>query len=209
MTVSGIQYKIMWLKHGQSRKGRPTPEYVTWQQMLARCTNTKHKQWSSYGGRGISVYAPWYQFEEFFKYVGARPSKDLSLDRINNDGNYEPGNVRWATRSVQARNRRSSRILEHNGVRKTTTEWAIEVGLPHGTIQTRLTLGWPVERILFEPVSRGVRSKTFEYLGEKKTLKQWAEKLGVKEQTIRERIRRGWTLEKALLEPVEPWRQNG
>lgn len=78
--------------------------------MIKRCQNPNHHAYARYGGRGIQVCAEWRKdFAAFLRDVGHRPSPDLSLDRINNDGNYEPGNVRWATRQQQANNRRTSR----------------------------------------------------------------------------------------------------
>lgn len=82
-----------------------TPEYRAWQSMLNRCRNPNNqKQWKNYGGRGIEV--KFTSFEEFFAEVGKRPSPKHSIDRINNDGHYEPGNVRWATKKQQTQNRR-------------------------------------------------------------------------------------------------------
>jgi hypothetical protein len=83
-----------------------TSEYKIWQGMIARCHRSTSKAWRYYGGRGIRVCDEWRRdFQAFLKHVGPRPSLDRSIDRINNDGNYEPGNVRWATRHQQATNR--------------------------------------------------------------------------------------------------------
>jgi hypothetical protein len=103
--------------HGQAIKGAVSPEYVIWAQMVQRCTNPKHKNWNYYGGRGIAVCEQWINsFEEFFKHIGPRPGssgREFQLDRINNDGNYEPGNVRWATVEIQLNNQRRPQRWTH------------------------------------------------------------------------------------------------
>jgi len=98
-------------KHGHSLAMKRTPTYHSWQAMIARCTRHNSDNYPWYGGRGISVHIKWLGrngFKEFLKDVGVRPA-GLTLDRIDSDGNYEPGNVRWATPSEQNYNRRSNR----------------------------------------------------------------------------------------------------
>lgn len=82
------------------------PLYKTWEMMIQRCTNPKYDQYNNYGGRGIKVCDSWREFPNFLKDVGEKPSEELTLDRKNNEGNYEPGNVRWATRKEQQLNGR-------------------------------------------------------------------------------------------------------
>lgn len=93
--------------------GRKSPEYNSWRAMKARCLNPKDQSYGYYGGRGIKIYEPWINdFAAFYNYVGPRPTPQHTLDRYpNNDGNYEPGNVRWATRQEQSDNQRDRKLL--------------------------------------------------------------------------------------------------
>jgi hypothetical protein len=94
-------------KHGCAGRGTKTPEYFIWRQMIQRCENPNDKSYRWYGGRGISVCQKWRaSFLSFLADVGLRPGQDLTIDRVDNDGNYEPGNVRWATWQEQASNKR-------------------------------------------------------------------------------------------------------
>lgn len=94
--------------HGHGRKHARSPTFSSWQMMLQRCTNPKAPNWAYYGGRGITVCGLWHSFENFLADVGERPD-GMTLDRIDNDGHYEPGNVKWSTPKQQAANRRSRR----------------------------------------------------------------------------------------------------
>lgn len=96
--------------HGQTdqeNKRHYTPEYIAWLNAKARVTNPRRQCWKNYGGRGIRMAAEWlHDFAAFFAHIGLRPGSGYTLDRIDNDRGYEPGNVRWATRLVQRHNRR-------------------------------------------------------------------------------------------------------
>lgn len=118
-------------KHGIS--GNPTPEYRSWLNIKDRCNNPKNQSYSYYGGRGISIYKKWNDsFECFLNDVGIRPSKLHSADRFpNNNGNYEPGNFRWATKKEQANNMRSNRHIEYNGINYTIQQFAELFGVSH------------------------------------------------------------------------------
>jgi hypothetical protein len=135
------------MKHGMSS----SPEYNAYRAMLRRCGFYKTKTDPSYISRGITVCESWLGpngFQNFFNAVGVRPSPDHSIDRVNNNGNYEPGNVRWATVKQQSRNRSNNHFVELNGQRKTVAEWSEELSIPRSRIIARLKRGWPVEKVL-------------------------------------------------------------
>lgn len=110
-----------------------TPIYAIYMSMLRRCYNTNHKQYSDYGGRGITVCERWHKFSNFYKDMGERP-KNRSLDRINNDGGYSPDNCRWATHKEQRNNtRRRAREL-YKG--KNAMDWAAELNAHYGSFRS-------------------------------------------------------------------------
>lgn len=139
-------------KHGHATNGI-SPTYHSWASMIARCTNPNNKAFPDYGGRGISVCERWKTFQNFLEDMGEKPT-GLSLDRINNDGNYEPGNCRWASDRTQARNRRSNRFLTFNGKTQSIRDWAQEMKLGYQNLTSRLHYGWSVERALTEPLRK-------------------------------------------------------
>ena len=140
-------------RHGQAKKGQNSKEYRTWGDMISRCENPSVERYPRYGGRGIKICERWRRsFADFFADVGAAPSPELTLDRIDNNGNYEPGNIRWATRAEQTKNGSRTRWIEFRGERRTICEWADHVGVNRTTLQARLDrCGWSVERALTTP----------------------------------------------------------
>jgi len=134
-------------RHGYAKKGNQHHLYGIWNSMRTRCENPKAHAYPSYGGRGIKVCERWHDFMNFLEDMG-EPSKGMSLDRIDNDGNYEPDNCRWASTSEQQRNTRRNHFLEFKGERKTVAEWANIVGLTGATIYKRLKRGWTIEDAL-------------------------------------------------------------
>lgn len=137
------------LKHGLSA----SLTYTSWRLMKQRCLDKNNPLYPDYGGRGIRIHRPWISsFEQFLADVGPRPGPGYTLERKENDGNYEPGNVVWATRKQQARNRRSSRRLTANGVTLTLVEWCEKLGCNRSSITRRLARGMSEQDALTVPM---------------------------------------------------------
>ena len=136
------QWKLRGFKNYRART-RATPEYWTWQRMISRCENPHRHGYHNYGGRGVSVSPKWrHSFETFLRDVGPKPSPRHTIDRYpNNQGNYEPGNVRWATSFEQSRNERSNRYLECGGRRQILADWATETGMRGSSLWQYIAAG--------------------------------------------------------------------
>ncbi len=178
-----------------------TPEYNSWRGMITRCTDKKCPKYPRYGGRGIKVFEPWLKsFRLFLDHVGHKPSPELSIDRIDNDGNYEPGNVRWADRSQQSMNRHVARKVKLNGDDVNACEAARITGLPVKAIYHRIDRGAP------DPLKPLRGSETFVVNGVSKTLSEWSLFSGIELATIRARLKAGWTALDAITKPLAPKR---
>lgn len=132
-----------------------TPEYKVWSSMIQRCTNPRARGFENYGARGIRVCSEWSEamgFQSFIASMGKRPTPHHSLDRKNNEGNYEPSNCRWATRVQQAMNKRTSCVLIVGAESLSIREWAERTGLGKSTIKERLKRGWTPMRAISTPV---------------------------------------------------------
>ncbi len=141
--------RLLTLTHDRSR----TPEYKAWKAMIKRCENPHDVGFASHGARGITVDPEWRSdFMSFYRDIGPRPSPAYSLDRIDNDGPYAPGNCRWATRTIQARNMTTNRLVSFNGQRQCVAAWAEELGISRDVLYHRLDEGWSVQRAFTEPV---------------------------------------------------------
>lgn len=140
-------------KHGQYL----TPEYRTWQDIIKRCHNPKTKCYPRYGGRGIKVCERWRNsFENFIEDMGKKPSPKHSIERRENNGDYEPSNCHWATNEEQVRNKRTNVFLEWNGKRMIVADWAKEIGVDQFTLYARISNGWSTERALTTPTKRKI-----------------------------------------------------
>jgi hypothetical protein len=162
ITVSGKNLNNGDVKScGCLRDGHPkhglvyTPTYEIWCGMKKRCTNPNCVAWKNYGGRGITLCERWMKFENFYADMGERP-EGLSIDRIDNNGNYEPGNCRWATNTEQANNTRQNHYLTYKGETKTIKQWAKEFNMLYSTLCGRIiNYKWPIEKALTEPLYIG------------------------------------------------------
>lgn len=141
-------------KHGSARPGRITKEYRTWCGMIRRCVRKSGRDGDAYFGKGVTVCDRWKgSFEAFLEDVGSAPSALHSIDRIDFNGDYEPGNVRWATNFTQARNKRTNRWIDFRGERRLACDVADQLGIPYHTFYNRIfQYGWSVERATTEAV---------------------------------------------------------
>jgi hypothetical protein len=125
--------------HGWSK----TQTYRSWKDMRARCNNQNDSDFKDYGGRGIEVCGRWADFGAFLADMGERPA-GRTIDRIDTNGNYEPGNCRWADAGTQANNKRSNRIIEWDGKSQTLQQWCRQYGLEHSKVSYRIRQGFPI-----------------------------------------------------------------
>ena len=136
-------------KHGENAAGQKTKEYQAWLHIKARCLNHNCAVYSYYGGRGIRMAPAWERsFDAFLKDVGRAPSLKHTIERIDTNGHYEPGNVKWATALEQARNKRRNIRLEFNGETMPIADWAARIGISIGALRQRLKRRWSLERAL-------------------------------------------------------------
>lgn len=131
-------------KHGLAPRGEQSRTYRIWKGMRTRCNNPRRREYQRYGGRGIRVCDRWDSYELFLADMGEAPS-GATLDRVDNDGNYEPGNCRWATYQENARHTRRSRMLTVDGVTAPLAHWCESRGVKYTLIRDRLKLGWSHE----------------------------------------------------------------
>lgn len=131
---------------------KKTREYWVWSDMKSRCTNANHPAYANYGGRGISVCDRWLKFENFAQDMLPRPEGG-TLDRVDNDGPYDPLNCRWATRTEQNSNRRNCIYVDHGGSKVTLKEYCRREGKPYRPIVKRIQdRGWPIHLAISAPI---------------------------------------------------------
>lgn len=138
------------ITHGMSSN---SPEYISWREMKNRCHNQGSTSYENYGGRGIFVCDEWLNdFITFFNYVGKRPTKFHSIERVNNNIGYMPGNVKWATKKEQGRNKRNNVFITYNGIRLCISEWADITSINWKTLWMRRRRGWCDKCVIEVPV---------------------------------------------------------
>lgn len=151
---------LIRLTHGMS--GSRT--YKSWAGMRDRCGNPRNGSYKDYGGRGVTWCDRWDNFSNFLKDMGVRPKGCFSIERIDNDRGYEPGNCRWATPTEQANNRRSNHLLAHQGTTLSISGWARLTGIPRTAIQSRISHGWGVKAALETPLPKRYALKALQKL---------------------------------------------
>lgn len=197
-----------------SKKGH-FREYRTWQAMKDRCLNPNNVGFLNYGGRGIKVHPAWIKsFDQFYRDMGKCPA-GKTIDRKDNDGNYEPGNCRWANRKTQANNNSRNRLLTFDGRTQTAKQWQDELGILHCTLSDRSRRGARTISDAVNPpdsMNGNLRLLTLkqvkghdplrEHVNKTLPIAKWAELLGMKPVTLVARLRSGLDLREALTRPV-------
>jgi hypothetical protein len=179
--------------HGQSK----TPEYRAWCLMWSRCTNPTVDRYPRYGGRGISVCERWESFENFIADMGPKPSRTHSIGRINNDGNYEPGNCKWETRHEQANNTCTTVFIDFRGKQTALQDVARELGIPNTTLIQRVRAGMPPEK-LFDTSPGGLTPRPIVVDGVSRLTTEWMQVAGIPISSFYHHRRKGLTEEEGV-----------
>jgi len=185
-------------KRPRDPEGVPVPKTL-WRGMVRRCHDPSATGYQNYGARGVSVCERWCSsYTTFVADLPPRLSQQHALDRIDNDGDYEPDNVRWSTRAEQARNTRVNRVLVVGGEARTLEDWAARTGIAKSTLFNRIGRGWSDERVVTTPVqAKADDNSLFPVGGREKCVE-----LGLNVYTVASRLRRGWSFDRAINEPA-------
>ena len=136
---------MRFIKHG----GYKDSLYVVWNSKRERCYNSRYYNYINYGGRGIKISPAWKEYQDFKVWaISSGYKKGLHIDRINNDGNYEPENCRWVTCKENSRNKRNTIYLTYNGNTKPLADWADDIGVARKTLWARIKRGWSIDRAI-------------------------------------------------------------
>jgi hypothetical protein len=141
---------------------RRNPGYDPWSAMRARCLNAAHHAYKDYGARGIKVCERWNDFNNFLADMGPRPCSRHTIERIDNNGNYEPGNCRWATMKEQNRNRRNTLMVKFRGSQMPLIEACELAGNDYNRVHHRISAGWDVLRAIETPALEQYNTRSME-----------------------------------------------
>lgn len=186
------------LKHGKSK----TRLYKIWIDIKRRCDDEWRESYKYYGGRGITYCNEWRDFDAFEKWsISHGYANDLSIDRIDVNGNYEPKNCRWVTNTIQANNTRRNHYLTYSGKNQSMAEWAREYNLPYEVLRDRINrLNWDIEKALTTPVGFEYKNRIMlTYNGKCQSINQWSKELGISRKTISTKLQKGLPIEQILI----------
>lgn len=189
---------------------RHTRIYGIWNGMKIRCYDKNNHNYKKYGAKGITVCNEWKDsFVAFNEWAQANGyTDDLTLDRIDPSGNYEPDNCRWVSQKIQQNNRSNNRIISYQGENYTLSQLSRKYNLNAGFLRRRLEFGWSVEDAINTP--KGADKRYLEFNGETHTLTEWEDITGIDRRTIGNRINKlGWSVEKALTTSPEIYKNRG
>lgn len=198
-------------KHGNARRKASTPEYNALRALIQRCTNPNNPEYKNYGARGIKVSARYLYGESnktniecLLEDIGKRPTSKHSLDRIDNNFGYEPGNIRWALIYVQSRNKRNNVFIIYNGTQVIASDTIKMLGLSQSKIRSWRQLGYSLQEA-FDKVLSGefVRKiPMYTYNGKTMNISSWAKEFQIDTSLVLYRMKKaGWSLEEALTTP--------
>ena len=200
----GCAIQIASTKHGL----RNTRIYSEYRGMISRCYNSNNSNYKNYGGRGITICDEWLNKEDgvikFYIWSISNGYRDnLTIDRIDYNGNYCPENCRWVDWETQANNRRNNVLLTLNGVTNTAAIWSKITGISIATILKRKKLEWSDELTLITPENNYIKKYTHSN-GKCMTITEWANETGLDRNLIYDRIHKlGWSIDKAISEPIK------
>ena len=183
-------------KHGKSR----SRIYLLWSRIKVRCTKPNCSHYKNYGGRGITYDSSWEYFENFYKWALDNGYKDnLTIERIDVNGNYCPENCKWITLKEQAQNRRNTYRINYKGKEYCASELARMFNIKVDTLKKRINSGMSVEDAINKPVKK---EHLIVYNNETHNITEWENLLGFKNGTIKERLKRGWSIKQIIETPL-------
>lgn len=175
------------------------PEWNSWRAMVARCCDPNYERYDLYGGRGIIVCERWRTFRNFLADMGPKPTRKHSIDRLDSDGYYVPGNCRWATHTEHMRNTSRSVMIEYQERTMSVQECAELAGISAKMIERRLREGWSPDDAISKPIRPAANDICIE--GVSRSIVELAQISGLPDDVIRQRVKRGWSASE-LLNPL-------